>query len=186
MHQRLKNLQLWLHNHYEGTRFWVAMVTAAVVLFVLISSIKAIEKNAGAIKDQTDAIKAQNEAIESQGDRLIRYQECVAKLSIISPEQTKRIEGDIADPAAALEQCRIEIVDGVTDGPTAQAGPDRRASSAPPQQPPATLPPQGQPQEPADPPPEPNPDPETVQDILDELVEALNCLVSLDLLRCLM
>lgn len=50
-----------------------------------------------------------NQGLKDSVGKLVRYQECIARIFIESRDPTKTIEGDINDPEAALENCRIQI-----------------------------------------------------------------------------
>lgn len=94
----MKRLQLWATNHFTG-------VMLGITLFVL-------SFVAAALFLQNQRIIDLGKTLKDQNDRLIRYEECIAKLNIAPPRESKMIEGEIEDPIRALEECKI-IVDGV-------------------------------------------------------------------------
>lgn len=49
--------------------------------------------------------------LSNQVDKLLRYEECVAKIDITPIGEPKAIVGDVNDPGTALENCRI-VADG--------------------------------------------------------------------------
>lgn len=94
----MRRLQLWATNHFTG-------VMLGITLFVL-------SFVAAALFLQNQRIIDLGKTLKDQNDRLIRYEECIAKLNIAPPRESKMIEGEIEDPIRALEECKI-IVDGV-------------------------------------------------------------------------
>lgn len=88
-----------------------------VVLLVWISALaNTISRKDGEIellKDKLATSQSINDGLKDSVEKLIRYNECIAKILIAPRSLEKAIEGSINDPAAALENCRI-AVDGET------------------------------------------------------------------------
>lgn len=177
----IRQMQLWVHNNYNTIKFWIFVAISGVLIFVIIQQNhravelgKTIQHQNEIIHDQTEVIENQTRLIKSNGDKLIRYTECIAKVFISPPSEEKVIEGQILDPATALENCRI-LADGassepivINSTPTSPAPATSPSSPSPNQN--TNQPSQGQgnnspPEEPPEPPP-----PTTVFDTVETIV----------------
>lgn len=91
----------------------LGLVLAVVILLVWVSSLaNTISRKNGEIellKEKLATSQSVNEGLKDSVEKLIRYNECTAKILIAPRSQAKAIAGDINDPSTALERCRIEV-----------------------------------------------------------------------------
>lgn len=145
-------------------------IMGGIIIFLLISVVALVNNDArkdGEIKLKEAEIKllqeklstaeSVNQGLKTNLDKLLSYNECMAKIFITPRSQGKAIAGSIEDPVAALERCRIEV-DGTPISENLPADGSRGTASSTPNSTPGGAPaesPSSSPQ--PDPPDEPDP-----------------------------
>lgn len=84
-----------------------------VLLLLWVSSLAhTISRKNGEIellKDKLSTSQSINEGLKDSVEKLIKYNECIAKIFIAPRSSDKAISGDVNDPVTALERCRVEV-----------------------------------------------------------------------------
>lgn len=134
---KFKHLQLWLHNHYELVRFWVAMITAFFVVIVLLG---VIQSNNQASKNRQEQLKrsiaAQSRliscllAIHGSGLQITNEDEARCRITAQQQLNSDRTQADESPPTSSA----------VSKSPTPST------PQTPPQSPPPTNPPPNPPE----------------------------------------
>lgn len=87
-------------------------VLLGLVIGILISSVISQGNTETAANEaETAATEARNaaQAAKDGSNTAVNYLECIAKVFISPPDQTKSIEGQIDDISKALDECKIKI-----------------------------------------------------------------------------
>lgn len=162
---RIKKAQLWLHNNYEVTRFWVAMVVAVIVVFTLMAQdrrvTEAVELNRKVIESQSQQLKSIINELKDDNERQTQLISCL--LAIHGDSDSISTEDE-----ARCRQEATQQIENNSQGVGSEGQPLTPDSAPPTSQQPSSS---SQPQRPQEPTPPPDNDiplvPEMVEDVLN-------------------
>lgn len=130
-----KRIHLWLHNNYEGVRFWVGMSTAAFLLFAFFATTQAeIKDNREVTQRRTEQIEKIVNELKADNEHQTQLIACLLAIhgqtSTISAEDAERcraeaeqeINGTSSDAGDASNRESINPGGGGTSGGSGSSG----------------------------------------------------------------
>lgn len=138
----LKRLHLWLHNNYQGIRFWVAMATAAIVIITMSITTQAeLQDNRQVTRERAAQIEQIVTELKNDNQRQTQLIACLLAIhgetSSITSQDAERcrteaqVQLDNSDNQSSIFNTTLNAV--TPPAPEDEAG----GGSTPPNQPPS-------------------------------------------------